>query len=35
LMSHQKTLRCPKKISIIVNSEDKDLVSQVIKEVLS
>ena len=31
-MSHQKALRCPKEVSIIVNSEDKDLVLQVIKE---
>ena len=33
-MPHQKALRCPKEVSIIVNSVDKDLVLQVIAEVL-
>jgi hypothetical protein len=33
-MSGQKALRCPKEVSIMINSVDKDLVLQVIKEVL-
>ena len=34
LMTHQKALRRPKEVSIIVDLEDEDLVSQVVKEVL-